>query len=915
LAKQQTNLRYIFKIHSTRLRKAKWNLSLTIPEAIENEELVSISDSTTLRFINEDKDIETEANNIIREIKKLKKKETSIENKKQVKSLYAKLYNTLFIKDYICIISDKNKDFDRLNGKKGVYINGVKFKRLVGTNGGVKKSTVIFVNELIYDNLHNKKIENGRNKTKKIVPAKLESYKSLTCSASTPVSNPKGILVVDDCITEFKSDIILLDDTDNNIKYPKLEYKNDFPIKLIENDGYGLICPELSKQWTKELDKEANYISSGFCLRNSFCKGMVFTFDYIDLGFHYADSYIVKDIWGQDRDIRKIQLILTASMLKLWDSYDSLEHYLQCCNDNGYTFSITKVIPEKLENERNLNYQFIQSYKLSDEDIEELIQPTVQEIKDILGNDPVKSILFLRGMHLSKDSYNTQETDFIKALMIDKEMINDPFVKNKIHNAIKKRVNEAKIGVLKVKGNYSIVSGDPFSLCQSIFGLEVTGLLKSGEFYSRYWNDRNVSEVVAYRAPMTCHNNIRILRLKNTSEMQYWYKYMNTVIIYNSWDTTTHALNGEDHDGDQNLTTDNPVLLRNTRELPAILCVQKTAEKIIPTEEDLVRANKNGFGDGIGSTTNKITTMIDVQSSFDKDTDEYKELEYRIICGQNYQQNAIDRIKGIISKPMPKEWYDYHSAKNSDNKELNLRILADKKPFFFIYNYPYLMKKYKKYISNANTNCLIRFGLDVNELINKNNKTQEEITFLQYYNLKMPVFKNKSVMNRICWRIEDEFDKVNLKLSDSEFNYSILKSNLKYSKSNFNRIKDLYNEYNQKIKQHALHSAKEKLEKDEAQVKRFVFKEEFKSQAYQICNNKYELCNIVLDLCYKNNNSKQFAWDICGDVIIENLLKRNNYVVEYPIEDEVGNIEYCGERFSLYSKTIESEEIYDINIE
>ena len=547
MAKQQTNLRYIFKIHSTRLRKAKWNLSLTIKEAIENEELVSIADSTTMRFINKDKDIDNEANNIIKEIKKLKKLETTIENKKQIKLLYAKLYDTLFIKDYVCIISDKNKDFDRLNSKKAFYINGVKFKRLVGTNGGVKKSTVIFVNEKIYNTLHNK-MENGRDKNKKLIPAKLESYKSLPCSVSIPVSNPKGVLVVDDCVTEFTSDIILLDDTDNDLKYPKLEYKENFPIKLIENDGYGIICPELSKQWTRELDKDSNYISSGFCIRNSFCKGMVFSFNFIDFAYHYANSYIVKDVWGQDRDIRKVQLILTASMLKLWDSYDSLEHYLECCNENGYTFSVTKVIPEKLENERYLNYQFAQSYKLSDDDINELIQPTVQEIKDVLGNDPIKSILFLRGMHLSEDSYDTQETDFIKALMIDKKMINDPFVKNKIHKAIKKRINEAKIGVLKVKGNYSIVSGDPFSLCQSIFGLEITGLLKSGEFYSKYWNDKNVSEVVAYRAPMTCHNNIRILRLKNTLEMQYWYKYMNTVIIYNSWDTTTHALNGEDKD-------------------------------------------------------------------------------------------------------------------------------------------------------------------------------------------------------------------------------------------------------------------------------------------------------------------------------------------------------------------------------
>lgn len=916
MAKQKTNLRYIYKIHSSRLSKSNWNLSLTIPEAIDNEELVSLADSTTLRFINKDKNIEGDANKIRKQIKDLKKQNTNMENRNKIKKLYALLYNTLFVKDYICIIIDKNKHFDRMNNTKKFYINGIKFKRLLATNGGAKKSTVIYVNDQIYDDLH-KRIENGRDESKELVPAKLESYKSLTCSASIPVSDPKGILVVDDCETEFYSDVILLDDS--KTEYPSMTYEKNYPIKLIENDGYGMICPELSLTWGKEIDKDCNTIASGFCLRNSFCKGMVFCFDYIDHAYHFAESYMVKDIWGEERDIRQVQLVLTASMLKLWDSYKSLEEYMNCCKENGYTFSVTKVTPEKLENERYLNYQFAQSYELSEDDIDELIKPTVQEIHDVLGNDPIKSILFLRGMHLSENSYGTQETDFIKALMIDKEMIKDPFVKNKIHNSIKKRINDAKIGVLKVSANYSIISGDPFSISQSMFNLPVTGLLKAGEFYSKYWNDKNVDKVVCYRAPMTCHNNIRILNLKNTLEMQYWYKYINTVTIFNSWDTTTHALNGADKDSDQVLTTNNPVLLKNTRELDAVLCIQKSAPKKIVKENDLIKANKNGFGDAIGSTTNKVTGMIDVASSFEKESEEYKELQYRIICGQNYQQNAIDRIKGCISKPMPKEWFDYRFAKNTDKSEFNIRILADKKPYFFIYNYPYLMRRYKKYMSDVNKNCLIRFGLDVKELIEKENKNSEEEQFLKYYYIKMPVFNNNSVMNRICWKIEKEFDgfkSVGTKEEDL-FDCSILKSPTKYSKKRFADVKSVYDDYNIKLREHAQSSSKSKIDKDEEKTKRIVFKENFKKQAQEICNNEDELCNIVVDLCYKNNYSKQFAWDICGDVIIKNLLVRNNNIVQYPIADDEGNIEYGGEKFSIFIKDINEldvEEEYDIDI-
>ena len=911
MAKQQTNLRYIYKIHSSRLRRSKWNLSLTIPEAIKNEELISLADSTTLRFINKDRNIEENANNIIKNIKSIKKLEINKENRNKIKQLYNDLYNILFVKDYVSIIIDKEKDFDRMNRSKGFFINGIKFKRLLATNGGVKKSTVVYVNESIYEELHNK-INNGRNLEKPLVPAKLESYKSLTCSASIPVSDPKGVLVVNDCVTNFLSDVILLDDTQTD--YPSLTYKKNYPIELIENDGYGLILPDLSKQWAGELGE--NYIPAGHCVRNSFCKGMLFTFDYVDFADKIAEKYIVKDAWGQDRDVRQTQIILTTSMLKLWDSYDSLEHYLQCSKDNGYTFSVTKMTPEKLENERNLNYQFIQSYEFTDEDIDELVQPTIQEIKDVLGNDPIKSILFLKGVHLSEESYDIhQENDFIKALMINKEMINDPFIRNKIHYAIKKRINEAKIGVLKVKGNFSIISGDPYSLCQSIFGLEVTGLLKSGEFYSKYWNDKQVEKVVAYRAPMTCHNNIRVLRFKNTSEMQYWYKYMDTVTIFNSWDTTSHALNGADRDSDAILTTNNPVLLRTTRELDAVLCVQKSVQKKVVTEDDLIRSNKNGFGDDIGSTTNKITAMIDVASSFDKDSDEYKELQYRIICGQNYQQNAIDKMKGILSKSMPREWYDYHSAKTVENKDFNISILADKKPYFFIYNYPYLMKRYKKYINNANKNCLMRFGLTVDELINKIDKSEQESLFLMYYYRKMPIYFNKSTMNRICWRIEQEFDGYKDKIKNIQFDHTIIMSNEGYYlQSRFNNIKDLYEEYLLRTKQHTqINHGKE--DKDDKKIKRHAFIQDFKKRAYEICNNSEELCNIIVDLCYTNNSSKQFAWDICGDKIIDNLLTKNKYVIEYPIADENGDIEFGGERFSSYIKELDCEDNYETDFE
>ncbi len=89
------------------------------------------------------------------------------------------------------------------------------------------------------------------------------------------------------------------------------------------------------------------------------------------------------------------------------------------------------------------------------------------------------------------------------------------------------------------------------------------------------------------------------------------------------------------------MLTDNPVLVNNLIEEPALMCVQRKAAKIIPTEEDFIQANIDSFGDDIGKTTNWITSMFDVRSQFEQDSIEYQILDYRIKCGQLFQQNAI----------------------------------------------------------------------------------------------------------------------------------------------------------------------------------------------------------------------------------------------------------------------------------
>lgn len=557
MSKQLYSQRCILKITSSRLKED--GVIKLYPQALrESNDLISLGDSQILRFI---RDI-TGMNHTEQEIKqiknkiKLKKKELS-KNKakkevmrKQIKELYKKLDDMLFIKDYIAIVFENKGDFNKAVKKDGVIIDGIKYKRIVGTTGGVKNNTVMFCNEEVHSEL-NRRLENGRDKEFLIVPAKYEAYKSLATSVSTPVTMPNKILVIKDGETIIKDNVIKVFDDGKG----GFDIDENFEYQVTKEfcDGCGMIRNDLADKWAIDLglskiDSEGNvvakYTPSGFNTRYAFNKGMVFTFPFDEFARDVAKNNIVIDAWENEVDIRDVDLVLTTNMLKLWKAYDSIDDYLYNCNKNGYLFSVAKVIGETLENKRNTNYQYLQSYDFTDGDIEELASETVEDIKAAISGDYRKAILFSKGIHITDKNIEQSEYDFIRALTIDKRMIEDSFVKQRIYSMIEKRIQHAKKGVLSIDGNYSIISGDLYALCESMFGMEVKGLLGFGEFYNKHWLDKDVDEVVAFRSPMTNHNNIRKLKFIRNEFTEKWYRYMACVTIFNAWDTTCDAMNG-----------------------------------------------------------------------------------------------------------------------------------------------------------------------------------------------------------------------------------------------------------------------------------------------------------------------------------------------------------------------------------
>ena len=179
MAKQKSCHKFIYKLPSKRLKQARWNLTLPLETAIKNKnDVVALNDSQILRWICELNglgNLDMEVAKVKKEIKYVKKLPGSKENRNAIKKLYEKLYSLQYQKDYFCLIMDSNQDYDRAN--KGFKINGYQYHRLLGTNGGIKKSTIIYIGDNVYKEIV-KRMDNGRDKNKPIIPAKLEAYQA-----------------------------------------------------------------------------------------------------------------------------------------------------------------------------------------------------------------------------------------------------------------------------------------------------------------------------------------------------------------------------------------------------------------------------------------------------------------------------------------------------------------------------------------------------------------------------------------------------------------------------------------------------------------------------------------------------------------------------------------------------------------
>lgn len=185
--KQKMYQQFIYKVESGRILESKNNnLIITPRDARLNDEIISLADSNVLRAIDELNGVGRKAaaaqiDDIRGEIAQLRETtENRASARKRIKELYSELDKIQLKTDYLVVVMSKSSDFDKLG--QGFSVNGIEYKRLVGTPNGVKKSTVVYCPVVNENGIHiheelDKRLNGGRDESKPLVPAKFEAYK------------------------------------------------------------------------------------------------------------------------------------------------------------------------------------------------------------------------------------------------------------------------------------------------------------------------------------------------------------------------------------------------------------------------------------------------------------------------------------------------------------------------------------------------------------------------------------------------------------------------------------------------------------------------------------------------------------------------------------------------------------------
>ncbi len=285
---------------------------------------------------------------------------------------------------------------------------------------------------------------------------------------------------------------IKMESQENGIKPRELEIGSIF-------DGEGIISKEYKERINDMLGlkrrgdnpKEA----TSFQIRMPFAKGMLHTVDFLGFlrdEFGITDSYMIKDYFGIERDLKKARIILSNSMFKaakwfvklrmvrsnrdlrdnnyrlrdlIFEEYgnDPMRYYFKKLADYEHSLYISNTnVPYIGKTLTTLNYQFLNTVGLSERELSGIVNSHLKYVRN-----PERSIAGLA----DTDDETTSLEKWQRLLSVNSEVRFEKSIKRKLEAKSNSLLKDLAKGRIILPGEVRYLSRDLLSYMLSMFGL------------------------------------------------------------------------------------------------------------------------------------------------------------------------------------------------------------------------------------------------------------------------------------------------------------------------------------------------------------------------------------------------------------------------------------------------------------
>ena len=438
----------------------------------------------------------------------------------------------------------------------GFYCDGIKFIRFKRSSGSSRVGKCLFIDENLYDRMHKWEMCGLHIKNnEKTDLAALEAYIALPTSSiiDTIEIHPENILVIDDYKSVFNDDVIVTTLENGWLK----SYPDNVEIHNSIWDGQSLLDESMF----------IGYEDKGMLLlRNKFFKSCCFN-TKISKWFndHKIDNINQLNGFTLAKNVKDIKMITTPSSIKYY-KFGKVENWMKNIDS---VFGIVKYDkPTHFFDGRmvQIHYQLLNTLQLSYNDVENLIQPSLEYMRQLKLEPSVLRyhIKYPENEKFTINSLNSKNDIIYKMLGI-----NDKFSKTKIYcdflnDLLKSYKKNLRCGHLLVEGNYSTLLGNPIEMLQAtIKDLNFNGesQLGVGNIHSLRFEFNQ--KLLGSRSPHVTMGNVLLANNVKDDLIDTYFNLTKQIVCVNSIkENLLERLSSCDFDSDTCLLTNNPILIK-----------------------------------------------------------------------------------------------------------------------------------------------------------------------------------------------------------------------------------------------------------------------------------------------------------------------------------------------------------------